>query len=248
MKTGWNISIAAGLIAILFACNNPTNTSTLEVEPTAGGLVKDRDTVAIKDNDSIAIHNYQLVFNTADSIAIPDFLDQHGIKLSGGQMAYFTSYKHGLGLHLANGDTTVLQNDTSGAREYHFFAHMPGINHHLVRVQYPEGNSYLLVNARNGKKAELIGLPYVSPSKKYIIAINQDLIAGHSPNAIQLLKIENDSLAHQFTLDVKGWGPEKIKWLSDSSFIVQKKTAIENSAKSRIDESTSYARVRIQER
>ena len=241
-------SIYSALLVLLFflsACDNKQPAVTAVPEQKETALSPARDTVAIKEQDTVAVSNYRLFFSAADSTPVPDFLEQHGIKVSGGQMAYFTADKDQLGLLLENGDTAILKHDTTKAEHYQFFVHLPQINYHLVRVQYPEGNSYLLVNARTGKKTSIIGLPYISPSKQYIIAANEDLIAGHSANALQLLKIEKDSLANQFILDIKGWGPEKIKWLSDSSFIIQKKMALIDSAKGTIGYKRSQSLVNI---
>ena len=204
------------------------------------------DTLEIKETDTLNINGYQLKFQPSAAVAIAGFNEQHGIKISGGQTAYFTSLENGIGLHLDNGDTLRLNNHPSEAHTYHFYSLLPAINSYLVRVQYPEGQSFLLVKKEDGQQVHLLGLPFVSPSKTYLVAVNEDQIAGHSPNALQFFERAGSFYRPIFTLHIKGWGTEKIKWLSDSAFAIERKTPLIDTARGKIDFAISYSTVQFQ--
>jgi hypothetical protein len=183
-----------------------------------------------------------------DSSYIPDFFENHNVKISGGQTAYFKKMKDTLTLLLNAGDSMVLVDDPEKVEQYSFVAYLPKIGYYLIKVQYPEGNSYMLVNSNNGFKKYIPGLPFVSLSGNKLLAVNTDLVAGHTPNVMQLLTLDADTLITNFTLHVKNWGPDKVKRTSDTSFILQKQHLVTDTANSRISFTNSFSNIIIGKR
>ena len=90
----------------------------------------------------------------------------------------------------------------------------------LYRVQWGEGNDYLLLNTNTGEKIRTIGRVYFSPSYKHMISMNQDVDAGYSSNGFQLFQLnKNNEFKLLWQYDPL-WAPEKIKWISDSELVV----------------------------
>lgn len=102
---------------------------------------------------------------------------------------------------------------------HHYF---PEQEYYLVRVQFGEGNGFMLINRKNGFKKYVFGEPYFSPSSKYIVTLSSDLEAGYNPTGIQLLLNQDDSLSEQMKVYIRNWGPTALKWMTDNEFILQK--------------------------
>ncbi len=89
----------------------------------------------------------------------------------------------------------------------------------LFRVQWSEGNNYLLVNKRTGKRTYVIGRLFFSPDNKFAMAINCDLIAQYSSNGFQLFEVVNRELKEIWEYDPKFWAPVELKWLDNLTLI-----------------------------
>tara|TARA_R110000868_G_C10744348_1_gene752657 strand:- start:176 stop:895 length:720 start_codon:yes stop_codon:yes gene_type:complete len=91
--------------------------------------------------------------------------------------------------------------------------------HQLIvfRTQYSEGNEYLVVSRITGREFTMWGPPSFSPNGKFFTSYNNDLMAGYSPNGIQLFEIigNNPTLTINYPMDV---GPSQTSWISDSTF------------------------------
>jgi len=135
---------------------------------------------------------------------------------------HFSSTDSSVSLSLEDGRNLIFKewdkDEEKGFNVEHFF---DDINYFLLYVSYPEGNSWVMVNRKNGFTKEICGTPYISPSKKKILTANTDLEAGYSFNGIEYYSINKDSLKLEFRIGTS-WGPNDIKWLNDSSFLIQR--------------------------
>ena len=68
-----------------------------------------------------------------------------------------------------NNDITIAPIKNTEEADYNFEYYFSDLNLLLFRVQWYEGNDYFILNKKNGKKTYMLGLPYFSPSKKYLI-------------------------------------------------------------------------------
>ncbi|HEV7330184.1 MAG TPA: hypothetical protein VGN63_04020 [Flavisolibacter sp.] len=236
------------LYILLLSCSTPPGPS----QPPHGGKVapgEDHtgvDTLAISSSATIAPGAYTVTFSPADSMPLPDFLENQGVKISGGQRVYFHKTGPELWLYLSGGDSTMLHD--RDVATYFFVAHLPLIDHYLIRVQYPEGNSYLLVSRRSGAQKDIWGFPFVSPSRRQLFVINSDVVAGHTPNGFQLLTRRGDSLHLEFSVLVRDWGPGAVRWLSDSSLLLQRLYPVHDTVRSRLHFRSVYSRLTIRKR
>lgn len=133
-----------------------------------------------------------------------------------------------LWLLLQNGQELMLKDSINKAvydfNDYAYTLHhyFPEQEYYLVRVQFGEGNGFMLINRKNGFKKYVFGEPYFSPSGKYIVTLSSDLEAGYNPTGIQLLLNQGDTLSEQIKVYIRNWGPTDLKWLADNEFILQK--------------------------
>lgn len=203
--------------------------------------------IAIPDADTVYTQGYQLLFAASeDTVFNPYFPDQEKRDaLSANEQnwfkatmlvehylrdldhRYFNSTDSTISLTLA--DEQVLQlprwesdtdegEDTRYAYEHYF----PEVDFFLLRAQFNEGNCWLLVHRQSGRKTYISGLPHFSPDGTKVITGNLDLESGYSFNGLAHYSLMNDSLALNWELEISNWGPRQIKWLSDSSLIIEK--------------------------
>lgn len=133
---------------------------------------------------------------------------------------YFTTTDSTLILRLANGqDLTFPYWDSDKDEGYNFEHYLKDIDYYLLRVQWGEGNCWLMVNRQNGFKKYINGLPYIY--KDQLLTINTDLEAGYSFNGIDLYTLTNDTLRAEFSKETT-WGPTDIKWINENQFLVKR--------------------------
>lgn len=133
---------------------------------------------------------------------------------------YFTTKDSTLILRLANGKNLKFPVwDEKNDEGFNFEHYFKEIDYYLLRVQWSEGNCWLMVNRRNGFKKYISGLPYINKDK--FLTINSDLEAGYSFNGIELYSLINDTLREEFSKETT-WGPVDIKWINDKQFLVKR--------------------------
>lgn len=194
----------------------------------------------ISDNDSIVTDNYVISFQDAEPFARADIYGDldYRIKLTDSIgnwhnrakkiqdylqtkfSDYFTTTDSTLILILANGQYLTFPNwDKNKDEGYNFEHYLKDIDYYLLRVQWEEGNCWLMVNRKNGFKKYLNGLPYIY--KDQFLTINTDLEAGYSFNGIDLYTLANDTLKVEFSKETT-WGPTDIKWINENQFLVKR--------------------------
>jgi hypothetical protein len=101
-----------------------------------------------------------------------------------------------------NGDTLILKcenkdvvlvnksNEDDSYRGYRFLDYNKEIDHYVVHCSYYEGSNVLLVNKKNGEQMEVLGVPAVSPGKKYFACGNCDLIAQYDVSGLELYEFQ----------------------------------------------------------
>ncbi|MNS69944.1 hypothetical protein D3C72_1032750 [compost metagenome] len=122
--------------------------------------------------------------------------------------------------------TLVLKNDTVSEGDnyvkYTLTDDLKSINQWLVFAIYYEAYDYILVDKSNGKQTHLIGLPVVSPTKKYVITVNEDLEAQFTFNGIELLESNGKSVKLIEQKEITDWAIREIKWLDNSTLLAHK--------------------------
>jgi hypothetical protein len=135
---------------------------------------------------------------------------------------YFYTNDSTLILKLSNGNIVPFPYwDNLKDEGYNFEHYFENIDYYLLRVQYSEGNSWMLVNRKNGFKTYILGEPYISPDNKKLITIDCDLIANYNFTGIGLYSISKDSLKKEFLRETK-WCPIDIKWISKNQFLLKR--------------------------
>lgn len=197
---------------------------------------------SVLTSDTLTTDNYVLFFENADSFPTTDIYGDlnHRINLTDtiGNWHdratriqaylidkfgdYFYTTDSTVVLRLANGKTKSFANwDHENEEGYTFEHYFAKINYYLLRVQWVEGNCWMLVNRKNGFKKYINGLPYISADNKKILAINTDLEAAYSFNGIELYAVLADSLQQVFSKETV-FGPIDVKWLGENQFLLKR--------------------------
>lgn len=201
--------------------------------------------ITVKETDTISLKGYILHFSPSQKTTFPSIFDDFkerqrvskgmdyydGVqaveKMLLAKWAGLCSVKDSmLVLKLDNGKTVSLpqwdKEKEMGHNLEHFF---PRQNYYLVHVPFTEGNTWLLVNKKNGFKKYICGLPYFSPDGQSAITASYDLEAGYNFNGMEYLKVQGDSLAEEWRLEIgNNWGPLEIKWSGNSTVLVKRRT------------------------
>ena len=192
--------------------------------------------------DTLIADNYQLTFNYSDSFPLTDIYGDlkyrinltdtignwhdRAVKIQS-YLAdrfhdYFYTTDSTLVLTLADGKESIFAKwDSVNAEGYTFEHYFDKIDYYLLRVQWDEGNCWMLVNRKNGFKKYISGLPYISVDNKQILTINTDLEAGYSFNGIELYSLNADSIKVEFSKETV-FGPISVKWISENQFLLRR--------------------------
>ena len=122
-----------------------------------------------------------------------------------------------LSINLANGQQIVFSPENGCVFEHYF----EDIDYILLFVQRYEGNSYMLINRKNGHKRYINGHPYFSPSKKSFVTGEVDLLSGYNINGLYYYEIKSDTIEEMFEIRISNWGPENIKWVTKNSISIK---------------------------
>lgn len=192
--------------------------------------------------DTLIADKYQLTFDYSDSFPPTDIYGDLNYRinltdtignwhdravkiqsyLADKFLDYFYTTDSTLVLKLADGKESVFAKwDNEFDEGYTFEHYFDKFDYFLLRVQWGEGNCWMLVNRKNGFKKYISGIPYISLDKKQILTINEDLEAGYSFNGIELYSIIADSIKTEFRKETV-FGPTAVKWISGNQFLLQR--------------------------
>lgn len=119
--------------------------------------------------------------------------------------------------------TAILVNDTSNserASRYNYIGYMPEIKQFLVHGAFYEWFSYLLIDRMTADTTYVSSIPIISPDKKTFVAGNVDLLAQMDFNGIEFYGNTNkpNKIGER---SLNKWGPNKIKWLDNSTLLIE---------------------------
>jgi serine/threonine protein kinase len=120
-----------------------------------------------------------------------------------------------LELTLKNGGrVTLLDADKEADSMFYCLReYLPDIGYFVLHRQYYEGNTYLLVDDRQGRQFEVTGLPLVSPDRKRLVVASIGLDAAYSINKLTVLRLDEGGLETEATFDPQDWGPSDVEWV-----------------------------------
>lgn len=102
----------------------------------------------------------------------------------------------------------------------------PGYVH--IKGWHWEWTTDRYINLKSGIETDFWDNPILSPDKRHVVAFSCDLEAGFMPNGIQLFQINSEHIEKVFEKEIDDWGPEKIKWESDTSLVIKRLRLDEN--------------------
>ncbi len=111
------------------------------------------------------------------------------------------------------GKQVELKNDSWGG--YHAIALIEQANLLLVRIQYWEGNSHLIVDTEYGYKKEIYGFPTFNKDYTQFATSDYDLTANYNPNILGIYK-KHASWKLEYFISPDSWGSSPDSWGSDS--------------------------------
>lgn len=140
------------------------------------------------------------------------FLDAHPGFVSQDEKFLRIRSKAGRYVLLRNGDPEVFP-DSSCPRNV---LELQGNGKFLVmREQFFEGNTWQLLDLRNGKLTETFGYSLFSPSGARFVAASEDLDAGYSDTVLDIYQVSASGIKRTFrAIQPKepGWAARDIRW------------------------------------
>lgn len=154
------------------------------------------DGIEISESDTVIISGHRLIFQLTDSVEMTDIFDDSPLRkqmtdsignahqryiliekyLAKKFSSYFTADDNTLIVFLEGKSQMKFPKwDDEKDEGYNFEHHFSSIGYYLLRVQWGEGNDWMLVNRINGFKKRIIGEPYISPDAKSILSVNSTM-------------------------------------------------------------------------
>ncbi len=201
-------------------------------------------------SDTIKANDYTLIFSSTDSVVMADIYGDGDLRhqmtdsirnthqramfiekyLADKFKKCFKTTDNTLILFLQNGNELNFPKwDEEKGVGYNFVNYFQSIDYILLRVQWDEGNNWVLVNRKNGFTKNIIGEPYISPSTKKILTVNSTE-PGYGDSGIELLSITGDTLKSEFEV-LRNLGATGAKWITDNKVIVEEDVSDEGEKK-----------------
>lgn len=145
-------------------------------------------------------------------------------------------------LKLEKDSTIILKNnnktDGDDYIDFTFLDYIPALNAYLVYAVGYEYFEYHLHDAATGRLTRTIGIPQLSPDKKFFVCSNSDLVASFTTNGFELFRMGKDSIEPVQERQPENWGPVTIKWKDARSFV-----AHFNERTKELDETDRYVKL-----
>lgn len=229
------------IILVLFRCSNSDKIDK-KINTNDSLKVSKLDTFYVGEIlfkvESINAENFNksndntMPFDTSETVNIQR--DSNWVKRMGDTLKLLTD----------NGEISIVNTppDNDGFSNYEYLYYDSRINKYVIAGSYWESYDYVLVDKLTGIKVTTIGLPSVSPNRKYIFTGNCDLVAGFTLNGIELYK--SSTKEHIGTKELSSWGPLNYKWINDST--IYAKVSISDTSSSTL-ERPGYLKLTMQE-
>jgi hypothetical protein len=197
--------------------------STLFVLSVLPVCAAERDDASLKMAASSELWNICVGIN--NPYACAQAIEQHQLKR---EIKGLKRKKNQLMIRLDNGTLLTLVNkgnpkyDDTSMANFSYIEYLPAIGYHLVHVMYYEGDSYVLINGKDGKKTDIQNIPIISPDNLRFVTASSDLEAEYNPTEIQIWRITAGGLFKEFSFKPSGWGPESPRWKNQNEVSITK--------------------------
>ena len=109
------------------------------------------------------------------------------------------------------------ESEGNGWRTYSYEGPAPVTPYHVVKIQYYEGVSWLILNAEGRQWQVVRSRPLFSPNLAWFATAWIDLEAGYDPSHLDIWAVEADSVRRVLALDGgMEWGAVDPHWLSSN--------------------------------
>lgn len=97
----------------------------------------------------------------------------------------------------------------------------------VIREQYYEGNTWHLLDRKNGGLTEIRGYPLFSPDKTKFVAASEDLDAQYSDTVLDVYAVAPTGV-HKVFQGIENpdatWAPRNVTWISDTTVSLTRAT------------------------
>lgn len=138
-------------------------------------------------------------------------------------------------VRLANGRITsfrdVPEDDIQSVDTVKLYAlvkYFPAVGYWLVAVQFYEGSTYLLLNAKDGTATTVEGEALLSPDKRRFVVFSFDIEAGYSPNVLSIYRLAGARLIQEFVDKPTDWGATEVAWKNSTTVTFLKTSLADN--------------------
>ncbi|MGZ3863721.1 MAG: hypothetical protein ACXVPF_10960 [Bacteroidia bacterium] len=212
-------------MTLLTSCSAEKSKEETSVAVKKDSLVSERDTFYIGNK---LFYVEQISKEEFDKLPGPPVPDTSEKNILVRDSAY--AFRLGTALVLNMGERfnetiSFKDNNKEASEEYCGFTYkgfLPQINRHLVFASFIESFNYYLIDKNTADTNYACGYPVFSPTGKYFVCGNTDLVARFVPNGFDLYEAGNKKIKQIGRRELDTWGPEKVKWLNDSVLCVQR--------------------------
>lgn len=106
---------------------------------------------------------------------------------------------------------------------YEYQGFLESIEYWVVFAMGYENHKTVMIDRYSGKQTEMVGIPCVSPDRRFVLVGNADMEAAFTENHLSLYKwtSEDLELLVKAPLDTMDWAPYEVNWTDDYHFTIK---------------------------
>lgn len=113
---------------------------------------------------------------------------------------------------------------------YSYQRYLAPIEHHLIHLQFWEGNAYLLLHHRTGRRTDIQGVPIVAGDGRRFVTTSSDLVAQYDPTEVQVWRVGDGTIELEWSYqppadpgwDAQPWGPADARWRGPGEIVIRR--------------------------
>lgn len=111
--------------------------------------------------------------------------------------------------------------NTDQELSYSYIAFIPALKVHVLHTQLYEGIRFMVIHDDSGQTTDTMGYPVPSPDNKRFATRSMDMIAGYSPNGVEVWRSESGRFHREATFETE-WGPSSATWRTPERIVFGK--------------------------
>lgn len=129
-------------------------------------------------------------------------------------------------LNRTDGQIELLEDVQEDSRSegvvYAVHDYLPSIKAVIVHTIFWEGDGYLFVDQKSGRRTYLDAAPVLSPGGHHLVTASMDLATAYNPNRLQIWRLGTSGPELEWEWEAEDWAPDDPRWLNETTVTFSK--------------------------